>query len=336
MNLESRLSGVPVFLRPDKLELLSRDDDKDPALNPLETEGDRADGEESFETVFLIPLLPLLSNDVEVILLEKEEETDDAGLTEDFLTLSCLVMSDPVDVFKLLPTGETGTDFLLASETLVRVEALATTGGNELLLCSGRDRLTGSEPEGLAVFFPATEPALICLLSGNPPVLFRLATGTAFKLFNDALTVGFITVELDSWPVLESNLFLAETVAAETFEDAGTLGFADFATLFVLSDEPAGVCFSAIWGFSTGSSPGGPRGSSILVHQLKQIETNNLIRRQPNRSQKNEVTCQQCTVWFAGKCRKDRKRREIKSGLKSFSNLVSKKHRTWPPMQLLS
>lgn len=72
MNLESRLSGVrvPTFLRPDKLALLSRDIDKDPPLNPLETVGDRDDdGEDSFETDLLIPLLPLLSNEVEVILL---------------------------------------------------------------------------------------------------------------------------------------------------------------------------------------------------------------------------------------------------------------------------
>lgn len=197
MNLESLLSGVATFLRPDKLELLSRDDDKDPDLNPLETEGDRADGEETFVTVLLIPLLPLLSNDVEVILREEEEETNDDGLAEDFLTVSCLVSSDLVDVFKLRATGDTGTDFL-ASETLVLVEALALTEGNELLLSSGRDRLAGSEPEELSVFFLATETALLCLFSGNPPVLFRLAAGTVLELFNDALTVGFITVELET------------------------------------------------------------------------------------------------------------------------------------------
>lgn len=206
MNLESRLSGVATFLRPDKLELLSRDDDKDRALNPLETEGDRADEEETFEAVFLIPLLPLLPNEVEVTILEEEEEeADDAGFIEDFLAVSCLATSDPVDVFRLRPTGDTGTDFLV-SDTLARVEALVIGEGNELLT-SGRDRLTGVEPKGV-VFFPATEPILLCRFSGKPPVLFRLAAGTTFELFSDALTVGFITFEAESRPALESNLFL--------------------------------------------------------------------------------------------------------------------------------
>ena len=70
MNRESLPSGVPVLLRPDKFELLSRDDDKDPVLNPLEIEGDRAYGEETLEIVFLFTLLVLLSNDVEETLLE--------------------------------------------------------------------------------------------------------------------------------------------------------------------------------------------------------------------------------------------------------------------------
>lgn len=238
MNLESRLSGVAAFLRADKLELLSTDDDKEPALNPLETEGDRADGEEIIETVFLIPLLPLLPNIVEETLLEEEEEVaDDAGLTKGFLTISRLPTSDAVDVFRLRPTGDTGTDFLV-SETLALVEVLVTGEGTELLLASGRDRLTVSEPE-VAVFFPATEPALLCRLSGKPPVLFRLAAGTPFELFNDALTVGFITDEVESKPALDSNLFLTGTVAAETFKADATLGFTAFETFFPLSDEPA-------------------------------------------------------------------------------------------------
>lgn len=40
MKRESLLSGVTDFFRPDKLELLSRDDEKDPALKPLDTVGD--------------------------------------------------------------------------------------------------------------------------------------------------------------------------------------------------------------------------------------------------------------------------------------------------------
>lgn len=99
INRESLLSGVPALLRPDKLEVLSKDEDKDPFLTPLETEGDRVDGEETFEIVFRLKLPPLLSNDTEDTLLE-DEEADNAGFVEAFLTVSVLA-SDPVDLLKL-------------------------------------------------------------------------------------------------------------------------------------------------------------------------------------------------------------------------------------------
>lgn len=70
MNRESLLSRVADFLRPDKLELLSSEDDNDPPLKPLVIEGERADGDETFETVFLVVLLPVLSSDEELILFE--------------------------------------------------------------------------------------------------------------------------------------------------------------------------------------------------------------------------------------------------------------------------
>lgn len=201
------------------------------------------------------------------------EEADSAGLTKDLLTLSCLLTLDPVGVvFETRLTGDTGIDFLV-SGTLLRVEeALLTTEGKELLLGSGTGCRTGSEPDTLLVFLPATEPALLCRFSGNPPVLFRLAAaGTAFAVFNDALKVGFITLEVElkpepepgprPGPVFKSNLFLTEPVAAA--------GFTVFATFFTASDEVAVVevvvvFFVGIWGFCTGSSSGCANGSSIV------------------------------------------------------------------------
>lgn len=253
MNRESLLCGVPALLCPDKLELRSRDDDKDPFRSPLETEGDLTDGEETFEIVFLLTLLPLLSNDIEDTLLE-EEATDNAGLVEAFLRVSVLA-SDPVDLLKLRPTGDIGTDFLVW-ETLARVlVGLVTTEGNELLLISGSDRLTGSGSTVLG-FFPTAESAVIvCLVveagdfSGNPPVLFLLVTGTEFVVFKEALTVGLVRFELRADPLLGSVFFLIlELGATETFNVAATPGFPTLVIFFALSTELTGDCFS------TGSS----------------------------------------------------------------------------------
>lgn len=145
INLESRLSGVVGFLRPDKLELRSRDEDNAPALSPPENDGDRADGEETFETVFLVELLLLLSGD-KVVTFFEDEETDNVGLIEDFLTVSDLFIEDPVDVVRFRFADDTGTDFLV-SERLALDVGFVATEGNELLLSSGADRLTGSTTE---------------------------------------------------------------------------------------------------------------------------------------------------------------------------------------------
>lgn len=281
MNLESRLSGVATFLRPDKLELLSRDEDKDPALNPLETEGERADpalnppeiegeredGEDTFETVFLIPLPPLLSKEEEATLLEEEEEVDNAGLTEGLLAVSCFVTSDPVDVLKLRSTGNTVVDFLV-SGALTLFEGLVTTEGNELLLSSGRDRLASS-----VVFFPATVVALFCRLvaettdgfSGTSPVLFRLITGTEFTVRDAPATVDFFTFELESKALLGSTLFLIEPLATDTFDVTAAPGFTVFITFFSPANELDEACFSGTRGFSASSSP---TGSSILIQSI--------------------------------------------------------------------
>lgn len=277
MNRESLLSGVPALLRPDKLEFRSRDDDRDPFRSPLETEGDLNDGEETFEIVFLLTMLPPLSNDMEDTLLE-EGVTDNTGLVEAFLRLSILA-SDPVDLLKLRPTGDTGTDFLV-SETLARVlVGLVTNEGNELLLMSGSDRLTGCDSK-VEVFFPTAEPAVVvCLVveaddfSGNPPVLFLLVKGTEFVVFKEALTVGLVRFELRADPVLGSVfLLILELVATETFDMAATLGFPTLVTFFALSTELTGDCFS------TGSSSVCTIGSSILGLATVKVRAQGLIQ----------------------------------------------------------
>ena len=52
MNRESWDSGVVTFFSPDKLEFRSRDADVAPFLNPLFTDGDRAEGEENLLLFF--------------------------------------------------------------------------------------------------------------------------------------------------------------------------------------------------------------------------------------------------------------------------------------------
>lgn len=284
MNLESRLSGVATFLRPDKLELLSREEERDPGRNRLETEGVRSDGEETFETAFLIPLPPLVSNEEDVALLKEEEddeeETDNDGLTEALLTVSCLVTSEPVDVLKLRSPGNTVVDFLV-SEALTLFEGLATAEDNELLLSSGSDRLAGSE-----VFLPAVVVVVLVValfsrlvaetadgFSGStPPVLFRLTTEIEFEIRDAPATVDFFPLELELEPtkgLLGSTLFLTEPVDADTFDITAVPGFTVFIAFFPPSTELADACFSGTRGVSTGSSPcSTTTGSSILIHQI--------------------------------------------------------------------
>ncbi|XP_022725103.1 uncharacterized protein LOC111281730 [Durio zibethinus] len=63
------------------LEELCEDNNKDPALKPLDTVDDWAVGEETLKIVFPLVLLAVMSGDEEVIFF-KEEEADNAGFTE--------------------------------------------------------------------------------------------------------------------------------------------------------------------------------------------------------------------------------------------------------------
>lgn len=258
MKRESRLSGVPALLRPDKLELLSRDSDREPALKPLKLEGERADGEESLEIVFLLMLLPVLSSDEEASLLEEEEEeeTDNAGLTEDFLTVSGLRTPDPIDVLKLLSMG---TDFLASETLLVRIVGFAE--GKELLLSCGRDCFTGSEtafvfpPEPVVVFWSFV--AGTDSFSGAPPVLFLLVTGTELVLREDAVVV--VTFEIESEVFFGLLLF-----GAERFEVAEMVGFVVLETFMEVSTELTEDCCFCLSEVGAFLAPSSPSGSSIF------------------------------------------------------------------------
>nr|GMD06324.1 hypothetical protein AQUCO_12000026v1 [Ipomoea batatas] len=234
---ESQLSVVPVFLRLEKAVLLSNEVDKDPVLDPLLTEGDRAAKEDNFGTTFLVePLLPVLSNDVDSRLLievEGDDELDDAfGVA----------------------AGDAGTDFLV-SEIVDRVKDLPLADGSELRLISGSDLLTGSGAEEVG-FFATTEFTLVVdllvtvvgCLSGKPPVLFLLATGTPVELLEALLRVGFVNVddlnpqELDSAPFIDSAFFPNPAFFILEF----------CFTFLVVFTSSADDCFC---GFSTLSSP---------------------------------------------------------------------------------
>lgn len=251
------------------MELRSRDEDNAPALSPPENDGDRADGEEIFETVFLVELLLLLSGD-KVVTFFEDEETDNVGLIEDFLTVSDLFIEDPVDVVRFRFADDTGTDFLV-SERLALDVGFVATEGNELLLSSGADRLTGSTTERMVVFLP--EVVLILLpdlvvevddFSEAPPVLFRLVTEIDFEFRNEEDTVAFVRLELKVTPPVDSVFFIIEAAGANNNDASVTPVFADSVPFFVPSAAFPEDCFSKFWGFSTKPSVDCATESSIF------------------------------------------------------------------------
>lgn len=262
MKCESRLSALAVFFRSDRFELLSRDVDKEGTLGPLETEGDRDDGDETFETALLNVLLPVLSNDI----CDVDKLVDE--------------LSADLFVPPLLPTSELSSDLevrltleieLLVSVTFGLVVGLATTEGSELLLTSGSDRLNGSEELAELGSLPATELTLVCRLlaetgcfSGKPPVLFLLSTGTELKAPEVPVTfalvmVGFATFDRNSEPLFSSVLFLAVPIGPVT------VGLAIFAVLFAFSVRFGSFCFE--FELTSTDSPR-DNGSSIFVQQI--------------------------------------------------------------------
>jgi len=223
MSRESRLSGVAVFFRPEKLEVRSRGDENDFDLILLETEGDDpAEGEETLETVLplvrvecslpLLVLLPLLSTDEDGALFE-DTETLMAGLAED----SGLLKLNPVDFVKLRLPGDTGTDFLL-SERLGLDTVLAEREDTELFLNSGSDRLTGSVREAVVLTCLGRTLEAPAKFSVTPPVLFLLiVTGVVPETRNEEDAVGFIKFELIT------GFFLVEAARFDTTDTAETL-----------------------------------------------------------------------------------------------------------------
>lgn len=256
MKRESRLSGVATLRRPDKLELLFTDEDNKLPFDPLETEGDPADGEEIFGTAFLVVLLAVLPNGEEGTLLE--EETDGDDVAKDFFPESCLFASEEDSVLEVRAIGAEDTDFLV-SEIADRVNDLVATEGNELLLPSRRDCLGDSEAGGL-IFLLATGLTLVCLLvielgcfSGKPPVLFLLTTGTNFEELA-FVAVDLMRVLLKSELLFTSIVFLVGPVGPKTFCITVAFGFTVFDVLFTLPADECS-CNSEFWGPSGGSSP---------------------------------------------------------------------------------
>lgn len=244
--------------------------DKDAVLDLLETAGDRVDGEETFEIVFLatLPLLALLSWEVEVSLLEvKEDEIDGVDLIVDVLAPSLLVsfpgVSDSFEDFKLLSADEIGTD-LPVSGTFVRGECLETTEDNELLLSSGRERLVGSD---VGVLMAAALFTLFCFFeevgdfSGNPPVLFLLVTGTEVETRVDPIAVDFGALELEFKADLDSMLLLTELVFGASVAE----GFTVFILLFAFPEEMTAGTFCELGCLITISSLGMRTGSSNFI-----------------------------------------------------------------------
>lgn len=238
---ESRLSGVDAFLRPDKdEEPLSTEDDSDPNLEPLVTEGERANGEATLETVLLILLLPLLSKDVEGTLFEVE--IDNADLTGGFRVESCLLVSDFGDDRETLVEGEMGDDFFV-SDTLTGIAALVPPEGNDARLLSPRGRLFCPEIVQVIRFsFNDISPSgrltteADCL-SSTPPVLFLLFDEAAFELRDDRVGVCLTAFELESKTAAPSALFFDEATDPEAFAADETPDFTMFKLLLTLSAE---------------------------------------------------------------------------------------------------
>lgn len=193
---------MPPFFLLDELILLSNDFDEEPAFDPVETEGDRAAGENNFVVSFLVEsLLAVLSNDVDALFLVDESDADD-NLAEVFLTDSCLLASELTDALGVFARGEMGTD-LLISEILDRVVVLVLVDGNVLFRISGRDCLIGSVAKEL-VFLAVPRPTLplarlvivLGCLSGKPLVLLLLVAGVVPENREVLLTVDFVRDDL--------------------------------------------------------------------------------------------------------------------------------------------
>lgn len=153
------------------------------------------------ENFLVEPLLAVLSNDVDALLLAEDSDGDD-NLAEVFLTDSCLLASELTDALGVFARGETGTD-LLISEILDRVVVLVLVDDNVLFRISGSDRRIGSVAKKL-VFLAVPEATLplarlvtaIGCLSGNPPVLLLLVTGVVPEIREVLLIVDFVRDDL--------------------------------------------------------------------------------------------------------------------------------------------
>lgn len=213
MKRESRLSGVDVFLRPDKEEPLSIEADIDPDLKLLVTVGDL--GEETLEATLLRLLRP-------------EDETDDDGddsLTEGFRMDSALLLL-----------------LLLSARADKRgTGAFGVKEGRDALLVSVMLLLTGSETEGATFLVFVEAPfsgrlgTAVSRFSATAPVLFLLKSEgmVVLEVVVCLVRVGFDLMELESGT-------LAPFPGTLAF-GATPLGFEDLNEDFKPSAERIGV-----------------------------------------------------------------------------------------------
>jgi hypothetical protein len=119
-------------------------------------------------------------------------------------------------------------------------------------------------------------------------VLFRLATGTEFKLREVPVAFDLVALELESEPLFGSTFFLTALVGTEAFDATEAPGFIVLVTLFAVSDELTEACFAVTWGLSAGSLLDSTTLSSILVHQqcvqTRHLEPKNSSQHQVNSS----------------------------------------------------
>lgn len=118
-------------------------------------------------------------------------------------------------------------------------------------------------------------------------MLFRLATGTEFKLREVPVAFDLVAL-LESEPLFGSTFFLTALVGTEAFDATDAPGFIGLVTLFAVSDELTEACFAVTWGLSAGSLLDSTTLSSILVHQqcvqTRHLEPKNSSQHQVNSS----------------------------------------------------
>lgn len=208
----------------------------------------------------------MLSTEVEATLLTEGDEAGTAPLTADCFVVPCFVPSAPVVVLEPRPTGDSTTAPLVFETLALLAVGLVTTEGNEVLLSSGRDRLTAPGAEGDWSFLPPAVPTLLFradVFWAKPPVLFLLVAGTEFEVFPEGVPADLLMPESESDTLLGSIFFLLDKVGLANPAVSTEIAFALFATDFGVSLGVRDERFSELAELSTAGSLKPPSGSSI-------------------------------------------------------------------------